>query len=394
VSDLPPKAGAVQEFVQMLNSTLATKGSFPNMTEVQHPLAKIFQPIPEDELGQLAKDIEQDGLIQAMVLYQQKVLDGNTRFEALKRFRGEFRESDFRCLEDIVIDPDDKAAERYVISANALRRHLSKKERDVLGAKYFLAMPKEKPGPKPEQTKTIAQADNSTQKLRGIPGGAEAQDVPAQKRPYDRRLEEAAAKSGGTPGGIRAQLPALEKKGPEATAGRAIDQKPPRAPRKPKEFKVLKDGLTLRQIFQMMIDDCYQKLEGTVAGFGRVIFIADAEIKINPGTRATESEVIEYCESRGLPKSDGEWLFAKWEANRWTNNNTPIKDWRRTIVQWQLQGDIFPSHKRAPLPPRAPQGRSTMKTPAEADRAAVAQDRTMRASLERQEKLDEEWKRR
>jgi hypothetical protein len=74
--------------------------------------------------------------------------------------------------------------------------------------------------------------------------------------------------------------------------------------------------------------------------------------KKQKSNRATEREIIEYCVSRGLLKTDGQWLFAKLEGNGWTNGSEdrPIKSWKGTIVQWQLQGNIFPSQKPNPKP--------------------------------------------
>jgi len=87
------------------------------------------------------------------------------------------------------------------------------------------------------------------------------------------------------------------------------------------------------------------------------LHIPASEVERKPkkqrSNRATESEIIQYCLSRGLPKSDGEYLFAKWEGNGWTNDGKPIRNWKMTIVQWQIRGDILPSHKRNPKPPPA-----------------------------------------
>jgi hypothetical protein len=402
MSDLPSKAGEVQEFVAMLNSSLATKGSFPNMAEVQHPLAKLFNPIPKDELEQLAKDIEKDGLIHEMVLYQQKILDGNTRFEALKRFRHEFIEDDFRCLEDILIDPDDKAAERYVISANALRRHLSKEERDVLGAKYFLAMPKGKAGNPELQrghaglgTKEKGVSDQLTQNLRELEPKSDfqaltttVQHATVEKRPYDQRLEEAAAMIGGTPGGIRAQLPALQKKGPEA--GRAVIQKPRRAPSKPKPLIMsLGDGLTLRQIFDDMLKKGYKMLDGTVKGYGRVVFTADADIKPQKAFyTATKSEIIDIATAEDPPISESDALDM---LDYCKSKGIEYKDWAAALRNYRRRGWLWsqkpkPPPQRGSAPQRAPQGRSTVKTVAQHNEAAAKLERDMKASLDREER--------
>lgn len=65
-----------------------------------------------------------------------------------------------------------------------------------------------------------------------------------------------------------------------------------------------------------------------------------------PKARGTEEEVIAYCLKRGLLKSDGTWFFFKCEGCGWTNGGSPIKDWRATVVAWDI-ARIFPSQKSA-----------------------------------------------
>jgi hypothetical protein len=380
------------------------------MAEVQHPLAKLFNPIPEEELEQLAKDVEKDGLIHEMVLYQQKILDGNTRFEALTRFRREFLESDFRCLEDILIDPDDKAAERYVISANALRRHLSKRERDRLGAKYFLAMPKGKPGPKPAQKEEIARLDNSLQNLQRIQQVDNAQALPTttperekvkepDKRPYWQNLDEAAEMSGGTPGGIRAQVAQItqEKKDPEGVAARAAGKKPPRAPRKPKPAVMeFKDGHTLGQVFHEMFKNSDKTLEVWVKSRGRALFTLDADVqKPTVAYMATESEIIEIAAAQDPPisKTDALDMLDSRKSGGKTASDGTYRDWAAALRKWRNRGWLLSQRQKSqPSPQRAPQGRrSTVLTPAQANAAAAEQRQKMKASLEGE---DSKWSQR
>jgi hypothetical protein len=100
-----------------------------------------FKPLTEEELQQLAEDIAKHRLHERVVIYEEKILDGWHRYQALKRigrgFKAEqFTEYDMRRGEPLL----------YVISRNAFRRHLTPEERRVLGAKYFKAMPKAKAG--------------------------------------------------------------------------------------------------------------------------------------------------------------------------------------------------------------------------------------------------------
>lgn len=55
--------------------------------------------------------------------------------------------------------------------------------------------------------------------------------------------------------------------------------------------------------------------------------------------RATQKEMEIFCESIGLPKSDGEAMFLHWEEKGW------VKNWKLTIRKWKSFG-YLPSQKR------------------------------------------------
>src|SRR3990172_9106480 len=50
-----------------------------------HPAAALFPVLGEDELQKLADDIRANGLLEPIVLYEGKVLDGRNRLDACKR---------------------------------------------------------------------------------------------------------------------------------------------------------------------------------------------------------------------------------------------------------------------------------------------------------------------
>jgi hypothetical protein len=64
--------------------------------------------------------------------------------------------------------------------------------------------------------------------------------------------------------------------------------------------------------------------------------------------RGTIEEVVAYAVQIGLTKSDGEYMFAKWDENDWTKNEgkEKIKDWRKTLVTWKA-GGFMPSQKQS-----------------------------------------------
>lgn len=62
--------------------------------------------------------------------------------------------------------------------------------------------------------------------------------------------------------------------------------------------------------------------------------------------RGTLDEIQSFCASLGLPPSDAEATFHKWEGNGWTNGGNPIKDWQATIRSWKA-ARLLPSLKAA-----------------------------------------------
>jgi len=61
--------------------------------------------------------------------------------------------------------------------------------------------------------------------------------------------------------------------------------------------------------------------------------------------RCSLEDAISFAESIGLPASDGEACFHKWEGNGWQNGGSPIKDWKATVRSWKAAG-YMPSQKQ------------------------------------------------
>ena len=88
-----------------------------------HELATIFPQIDQDDLIRLTTDIKQKGQLEPIWLYQGKILDGRTRYEAC---RGLGIKPCFREYEGS--DPTG-----FVISMNLHRRHLTpQKKRELI----------------------------------------------------------------------------------------------------------------------------------------------------------------------------------------------------------------------------------------------------------------------
>jgi N6-adenosine-specific RNA methylase IME4 len=95
-----------------------------NMYEA-HEEAYIFPQIEGKEFDKLVDDIKANGLLNPIVLYQGKILDGRNRFNA--------------CLEagiqPLFVQYDGDSPREYVISLNLTRRHLTESQRALVGAK-------------------------------------------------------------------------------------------------------------------------------------------------------------------------------------------------------------------------------------------------------------------
>lgn len=91
-----------------------------------HPLAEIFPPMADEAFAALVADIRENGLREAIVLHEGKVLDGRNRYRA--------------CTE-IGIEPITKPWDQrgdaldYVVSKNLHRRHLDESQRSMVSAR-------------------------------------------------------------------------------------------------------------------------------------------------------------------------------------------------------------------------------------------------------------------
>jgi hypothetical protein len=65
-----------------------------------------------------------------------------------------------------------------------------------------------------------------------------------------------------------------------------------------------------------------------------------------PAATGTLDELKAFAQEIGLPASDGEATFFKWEGNGWKNGNNSVKDWRSTMRSWKAAG-YMPSQKLA-----------------------------------------------
>jgi hypothetical protein len=59
----------------------------------------------------------------------------------------------------------------------------------------------------------------------------------------------------------------------------------------------------------------------------------------------SKDAVVAYAGELGLPSSDGESVWDKWQGNGFTNGGKPMKDWRAVLRSWKGYG-YLPSQKQ------------------------------------------------
>jgi ParB-like chromosome segregation protein Spo0J len=80
-----------------------------------HDLANAFPMMSDDEFAALVEDIDKNGLLHPVVMFEGKILDGRNRYEACQKLGIAHREIQFKG--------DDPAS--FVASENLRRRHLT-----------------------------------------------------------------------------------------------------------------------------------------------------------------------------------------------------------------------------------------------------------------------------
>ncbi len=155
---------ALMENVQVVENTVAVMLDGSPMSleaflalEV-HPLGKLFSGIVGSSYRSLKTDIAEQGMTDAIVLHEGKILDGKVRHQICRElilgnsFTG-----------DIAVQtlPAGVAPLRYLISRNLQRRHLNESQRAIIGVRILTGTGKEFKGRTDEQ---VAELFNISQR--------------------------------------------------------------------------------------------------------------------------------------------------------------------------------------------------------------------------------------
>lgn len=101
------------------------------------------------------------------------------------------------------------------------------------------------------------------------------------------------------------------------------------------------------------------------------------ESKLVRKSKCSMEEAKAYCVELGLPSTDGEFMFNKWEANGWKSGSNAIKDWKAQIRTFK-SGGWLPSQKNTPSKPPTPPLKTAAEHRAEMDRLAREEEANAR----------------
>jgi hypothetical protein len=93
-----------------------------------HEWAKLFPKMANDEYNKLADDIAINGLYDAIMIYQNKIVDGTHRYLACKKAGVEPKATEWTGTEEELL--------RYIFSKNFNRRHLDASQRAMIAVEY------------------------------------------------------------------------------------------------------------------------------------------------------------------------------------------------------------------------------------------------------------------
>ena len=131
---------ALMENVQVVENTVAVMQDGSPMSleaflalEV-HPLGKLFSGIVGSSYRSLKADIAEQGMTDAIVLHEGKILDGKVRHQICREL---IQGNSFTG--DIAVQtlPAGVAPLRYLISRNLQRRHLNESQRAIIGVRIL-----------------------------------------------------------------------------------------------------------------------------------------------------------------------------------------------------------------------------------------------------------------
>jgi ParB-like nuclease domain len=177
------------------------------MTLEHHPIANIFPLLDGDNLQKLANDIKQEGLLQPVLLFEGKILDGRNRYCACRLAGVEPRFTEFEGT------PEE--AVHRVWSLNEPRRHLTSDQRACADAVKNKLL---------NSYRAVREAAKQRQREHGktAPGRSKENtsdiNTTSVQTPKNTRTREVRAKAAGTNAAYIAEADRLLEEEPEVFA--------------------------------------------------------------------------------------------------------------------------------------------------------------------------------
>lgn len=104
-----------------------------------HEYANIYPLLEGEEFTELKNDITQNGLLDAIILFEGKILDGRNRYRACRETNTPIRIIHFEKKYKNKVDPLD-----FVIAVNERRRHLTKDQKAIIYTEKILPLIEER----------------------------------------------------------------------------------------------------------------------------------------------------------------------------------------------------------------------------------------------------------
>lgn len=163
-----------------------------------HPIAKLIPPMTDAELQRLTKDIAENGLREAITIYEGKILDGI--------HRGKACETSGVTPRFVEWDGAGGSPVKWVVSKNLHRRHLNESQLGMLGADSdeWLKL----------EAKALERRMNNLKKTDAKPADAESAPVRSREDQPGKTAEKVAELVGVSPRYVE-MAKALKKKNPE-----------------------------------------------------------------------------------------------------------------------------------------------------------------------------------
>ena len=120
-----------------------------------HEIAKIFPKMQADELEALTLDIKQHGLIEPILLFEGKILDGRNRYSACIKAN----------IEGMFAEYEGSDPVSHVLSLNLKRRHLDESQRAMV-ADNLAKLPPFRPAKSPKNNNRKKSNVNKCANLR------------------------------------------------------------------------------------------------------------------------------------------------------------------------------------------------------------------------------------